>query len=247
MKLIPVGNGRFAKVDDEDFYWLNQWKWQSIKIGEKYYAFRSRRNNHLGLSCRAYLHRIVMRVEDPKIIIDHIYHDGLDCQKINLREATHQQNCWNKRSKGGSSSKYLGVSFCKDRKLWSASLKCGGIKINIGRFNNEEDAAKAYDIVAKENFGEFANLNFKSSIMETLDNIKNRNIRIHTLSEIGKLSMQEGRKKFGYKRSGKKVVDILTGEIYNSLGEVSKLSNITISKLSRNLCSTINNTNYKYL
>lgn len=27
MKQIPLGNGQFAKVDDEDFDWLNQYKW----------------------------------------------------------------------------------------------------------------------------------------------------------------------------------------------------------------------------
>lgn len=163
MKLIPVSNGQFAKVDDEDFYWLNQWRWQSIKIGEKFYAFRSRRNNHLGLSNRAYLHRIVMRVEDPKIIVDHIYHDGLDCQKISLRIASHQENCWNKQPKKDSTSIYLGVSYYTSRNKWTAQLMHNGTRINIGRFTKEEDAAKAYDIKAKEYFGEFANLNFKNS------------------------------------------------------------------------------------
>ena len=27
MKQIPLGNGQFAKVDDEDFDWLNQYEW----------------------------------------------------------------------------------------------------------------------------------------------------------------------------------------------------------------------------
>lgn len=53
---------------------------------------------------------------------------------------------------------YLGVYWDKARQLWVA--KCDGVF--QGRFASEEAAAKAYDKFAIEQFGEFANLNFKS-------------------------------------------------------------------------------------
>ena len=47
----------------------------------------------------------------------------------------------------------------KINKKWNAQIQINGNKINIGYFQDEIDAAKAYDIKAKELFGEFACLN----------------------------------------------------------------------------------------
>ena len=43
MKLISLTQGQFAKVDDEDFEWLNQWKWCAAykKSTNSYYAIRT--------------------------------------------------------------------------------------------------------------------------------------------------------------------------------------------------------------
>lgn len=160
-KELILSNGISTLVDEEDFYWLNQWRWHAAKIGNNVYAVRSRRNNHLGLSSRAYLHRIIQRVEDKNLIVDHIDNDGLNNCKINLRTCTTTENKRNITSQKGSSSKYLGVSFDKNRQKWTASLtKLGGRKFSK-RFDSEIEAAKAYDIAAVKHFGEFANLNFK--------------------------------------------------------------------------------------
>lgn len=161
MKLLPLSKGLFAKVDDEDFYWLNQWRWQSVEIKGKTYAFRSRKNNHLGLSSRAYLHRIIMRVEDPNVLVDHKFGDTLDNQKINLRVCTKTQNNRNITSHKNSSSIYLGVSWDASRNKWQAAYMFNGKKVLTKRFDDEVKAAKAYDTAALKYAGEFANLNFR--------------------------------------------------------------------------------------
>lgn len=56
---------------------------------------------------------------------------------------------------------YLGVSWNKRDKKWRASINCKEITKNIGSFECEDDAAKAYDAYASKYHGEFANLNFK--------------------------------------------------------------------------------------
>ena len=40
MKLIELTQGKFAKVDDEDFGWLNQYKWRTRKDRNTFYAIR---------------------------------------------------------------------------------------------------------------------------------------------------------------------------------------------------------------
>lgn len=164
MKLIKLSQNKFAQVDDEDFEIVNKHKW-SLKKNEKsntYYAIRSYPKT-------VYLHRFIMKVYDKSIWIDHKDRNGLNCQKSNLRISTPSQNCMNRQPKKNGSSKYLGVHKSKvlNKKLnkyyikYVACIVLDGIQEEIGRFNDEIDAAKAYDKIALKHHKEFANLNFK--------------------------------------------------------------------------------------
>jgi hypothetical protein len=54
------------------------------------------------------------------------------------------------------SSNYKGVY----RTKWKAYINTESGRINLGSFDTELGAAKAYDAAAKKHFGKFANLNF---------------------------------------------------------------------------------------
>ena len=41
MKQIPLTQGKFALVDDEDFEYLNQFKWCALKRPHTFYAVRN--------------------------------------------------------------------------------------------------------------------------------------------------------------------------------------------------------------
>ncbi len=66
-------------------------------------------------------------------------------------------NCQSFQPRG--SVNYFGVR--RDRKRFMASITTNYKTKFLGRFNTAEEAAKAYDEVAKKYHGEFANLNFK--------------------------------------------------------------------------------------
>jgi hypothetical protein len=96
--------------------------------------------------------------------VDHINHNGLDNRKANLRPVTQAQNCLNRPykiyKKKISSSKYKGVTWHKRMKKWTAQICYQGKHKSLGYFDDETDAAKAYDDAAKKHHKEFAVLNF---------------------------------------------------------------------------------------
>lgn len=79
-----------------------------------------------------------------KILVDHVDHNGLNCQKYNIREATSSQNNSNKVSK--STTNYLGVSIF--RKKYRVQITHNKITHYLGCYNNVIEAAKVYDIKA---------------------------------------------------------------------------------------------------
>ena len=106
------------------------------------------------------MHREVIDPPDH-LFVDHINHNGLDNRNANLRTATAMQNSYNRvHFTKNPSSKYKGVSWRKQTKKWDVQIRYNGKTKFIGSFENETEAAKAYDEVAKKHQGEFAVLNF---------------------------------------------------------------------------------------
>lgn len=151
MKEIKLTKGFITLVDDEDYQYLNQFKWHVLQPGISKYA--ARRINGVYY----FMHRIIMKTPDS-MQVDHIDHNGLNNQKSNMRNCTQHQNLMNTRKYTGR-SKYLGVSF--NKKYISAQISVNYKKIHLGYFMTEEAAARAYDEAAKRYFKQFANLNFK--------------------------------------------------------------------------------------
>jgi hypothetical protein len=151
---------KYSKVDPADYKRLRKYEWFTKKETNSFYTFRNGARKKAGGKSIIYMHKIILEV--PKgMVVDHINIDGMDNRSANLRPATRAQNSRNrKKFLKKCSSKYKGVYWHKDSLKWQARIIFEKKTIHLGTFNNEIDAAKAYDEAAKKYHGEFACLNF---------------------------------------------------------------------------------------
>jgi len=109
------------------------------------------------------MHRMIMHA--PKhLCCDHIDHNGLNNRKSNLRLCTNAQNTHNQRIRPNGTSKYKGVSWHRPNNKWVARIAFKRKRMHIGIFDNQMEAAMAYDDKAIELFGEFACVNLPERI-----------------------------------------------------------------------------------
>lgn len=149
MKTIQLSAGYEAVVDDGDYEWLSQWKWSMSG------RYGIRKENKTTI----FMHVLIHGVKQGHVV-DHINGNQLDNRRVNLRFATRSQNTQNMRKRKPHSSIYKGVSFYTATGKWESYLETRGRKIRIGYFDTERTAALAYDLWAKDMFGDFACTNF---------------------------------------------------------------------------------------
>lgn len=158
MKKIHLTKGQATLVDDEDYEFLNQWKWHT-----SYYGYANRRR-HIKSTRKNQkfemikMHRLITECPDG-MYVDHINGDRLDNRKSNLRVCTNAQNSANQRLRASNTSGYKGVVLDKRRNRWVAQIKVNYKTRRYGSFATPLEAAKVYNEKAKEAWGEYAKVN----------------------------------------------------------------------------------------
>lgn len=156
MNTLKLQNSNeFLIIDDEDFERLSKFKWYigtRDRIFRTIYEFRKVTKNV------SVANEVLQRYDT---IFDHRDRNKLNNKKDNLRETDDSKNNANKLKYNYSNqtSKFKGVTKRKD-KVFDSRISIRRKTIHLGRFENEEDAARAYDKKASELFGEFAVTNF---------------------------------------------------------------------------------------
>ena len=148
-------------IDASDVERLSHYQWS---VGTHGYATHGSGNKQV------LMHRLLAAAETSEFV-DHINQNKLDNRKANLRICSQQQNAMNRSKEKTGSNPYKGLCLTPDGK-WQAQIAFNKKSIYLGRFNNPETAAKAYDTAARKLFGEYGSLNFPNSTLEVAPDIK---------------------------------------------------------------------------
>lgn len=154
MKTILLTQGKVALVDDEDYEYLNQWKWCANKIDNTYYAVRTiykpKRQQIL-------MHRVILNAPEG-VEVDHINSNGLDNQKSNLRLCTRNENQRHQRLRKDNTIGFKGIYFIKrnPQKPYYAYININSKRIHLGYYYTSKEAAQVYDKAALKYHKEFA-------------------------------------------------------------------------------------------
>jgi len=141
MKEIPLTQGKFAQVDDEDFERLNQFKWFARKSRGTYYAGRNSAYVD-GKRKTINMHTVILGVKKD-LQGDHRDGNGLNNRRDNLRHVTRRQNNQNRKNQI-KTSEYPGVSWEKRRRIWVSKIGINGKYKHLGYFVSEISAFGAY-------------------------------------------------------------------------------------------------------
>ncbi len=157
MKKIPLTQGKYALVDDEDYGWLMQWKWGAHHSMGRYFASAWVLVDGAKRSMK--MHRLILNAPEGEEV-DHKNNNALDNRRQNIRICSRSENMRNRPPSIRNKSGYKGVFWSKSYKKWHVKIRASVKQETVGYSFCLIKAAKMYDAAAKKAFGDFAWLNF---------------------------------------------------------------------------------------
>jgi|SRR5271166_3741001 len=163
MKKIKLTQGFTAVVDDEDYErvvaagpWHVEIKQRGAGNERRYGAHGDRREGKVIITL---LHRFILGVTKPSVLVDHVDYDGLNCQRYNMRLASNLQNTRHQRKRKDNTSGCKGVHWNKDTQKWMVRIAVNGIRKYLGLFSSLKKAMQVYDDAAIKYHGVFSATN----------------------------------------------------------------------------------------
>jgi hypothetical protein len=137
IKYIPLTQGKYAKVDAEDYDLINCFKWRVVN-GYAVAAYYEG-GKHL---CDIPMHRLILNTP-AKMDTDHKNRDKLDNRKANLRAVSRTLNNFNSPPPKDNKSGYKGVILHKQTSRWFAYINIKGKQHSLGLHKHKDGAIKA--------------------------------------------------------------------------------------------------------
>jgi hypothetical protein len=158
-KRIKLTKGKFAIVDDDDYSYLNRFKWYASESSEganglDWYATRRGGSRERDGFC--------VRMSDFLVSVPNgyrVFHrnkNTLDNRRVNLTAVPFYTSIHNQRKKKNTTSVYKGVCWNKNSKKWVSAVVSNKKRYWLGSFKSEKEAALAYNKKAEQLYGEFA-------------------------------------------------------------------------------------------
>ena len=155
---------RTVLVDDDDYQILSNHHW-SVTGGKSNNLYASRKITLPGGKRKIlFMHRVIMDMINSTNQVDHINRNTFDNRKTNLRVATRKQNRWNSTASLSSTSSFKGVSWSSQFSNWHAQIGIDREVHHLGFFDDEIQAARAFDEFSFALHGDFAYLNFPDEL-----------------------------------------------------------------------------------
>lgn len=148
-----------AILSKRDADYFSEWEWRLHNGYAARFVSAEDGTPKKQVAC-IYLHRAILQAPPGNLVVDHLNGDRLDNRRENLRLVTKAINNVNRRTKGQQG--YIGITMdrARSRRPYVAQITHRGIGRTIGRFATPEEAAWAYDTVAKQIHGGACHLNF---------------------------------------------------------------------------------------
>lgn len=147
-----TSNGYEFYFDIEDYNKIKDYCWWKNKDG---YITAHDFNDKNYITIR--LHKLIMDIYN--MVGDHWDGNPVNNCKNNLRPTTSSQNAMNRKTNNNNSSGFKGVHWDKKSSQWRARIGIEGRRINLGLYNNIQDAINARIEAEQKYFGEYSILN----------------------------------------------------------------------------------------
>lgn len=152
--MVPLTRGFVAQIDASDLHKVAGFNWFAVVQSYTVYAVR-RVSGVKGRGSKISMHRQIIGATND-VQVDHVDLNGLNNRRENLRIATPQQNCFNRRKTRANTSGFKGVCWNRKSRKWQAGIRINGRSAHLGLFETIDAAYNAYCQAANQYHGEYA-------------------------------------------------------------------------------------------